>query len=83
MQVLVLGFEYNVKVEYVKVEYLIASGKLNLLDVITKVNDKEASSKMFLEKVHKALFCDLIVNTSRSISLPLLLQLALLKHGKK
>ncbi len=65
MQVLVLGFEYNTEAEY-----LITHGILNLLDVITRVNGKQANTKTFLQETRKVSLCNLVVNMSKSISLP-------------
>ncbi len=63
MQLLVLGFEYNTKAEY-----LITCGQIRVLDVITSLNDKKVSPLIYKDQVTKNRSCSLELNTS--IALP-------------
>ena len=58
-----LGFEYNTEAEY-----LITSGDVRVLDVITSLNDKEVSPLTYTKEATKNSSCSLELN--RSIALP-------------
>ncbi len=63
MQLLVLGFEYNTKAEY-----LITTNEVRVLDVITSLNDKKISPLTYKDQVTKNRSCSL--ELKRWISLP-------------